>query len=396
MMNHIADKAEHIYIALGSTDFRKHQNGLASLISLKFQIDPYSGKCVFLFCNKKHNSLRALRWDGNGFILVTKFLSNEMKFQWPKTKGEVRAITKRQLEWLLDGLHIDQKKALKESVETTWQVNKEAGKLASSNSFIWVHRTGGCEEKSIILYQYTRSRAGEHAKNFLEDFKGFLVSDAYAGYEKVENITRCLCFSHLRRYYIEAIPLDSKKKEIPGSGGAIGRNFCDKLFKLKKQWKKLSPEERKKNRLIKSVPILDAFFAWVENTNTDNPDLKKAFKYTLNYKGYFTNFLFNGEIALSNNLSEQAVKPVAITRKNSLFSDSVDGAKASAIIFSIVNTATANNIDAYKYLEYIFKNLPNSKFPLEPSVLEEYLPWSDKIQAHCKVHIEEESYSESA
>lgn len=118
MMHHIADKAEHIYLALGATDFRKQQNGLASLISLKFQLDPYSGECVFLFCNKKHSSLRALRWDGNGFILVTKFLTDEMKFQWPKTQGEVRAITKRQLEWLLDGLQIDQKKALKESVET--------------------------------------------------------------------------------------------------------------------------------------------------------------------------------------------------------------------------------------------------------------------------------------
>jgi len=118
MMHYIADKAEHIYLALGATDFRKQQNGLASLISLKFQLDPYSGECVFLFCNKKHSSLRALRWDGNGFILVTKFLSDEMKFQWPKTQGEVRAITKRQLEWLLDGLQIDQKKALKESVET--------------------------------------------------------------------------------------------------------------------------------------------------------------------------------------------------------------------------------------------------------------------------------------
>lgn len=282
------------------------------------------------------------------------------------------------------------------SDETTWQVNKEAGKLASSNSFIWVHRTGGCEEKAIILYQYTRSRAGEHAKIFLEDFEGFLVSDAYAGYEEVEEITRCLCFSHLRRYYIEAIPLDFKKKEIPGSGGAIRRNFCDKLFKLEKQWKKLSPEERKKNRLIKSVSILDAFFAWAENTNTNNLNLRKAFKYTLNHREYFTNFLLNGEIPLSNNLSEQAVKPVAITRKNSLFSDSVEGAKASAIIFSIVNTAAANNINAYKYLEYIFKNLPKSKFPLEPSVLEEYLPWSDKIQAHCKVNTEEESYNESA
>jgi len=117
------------------------------------------------------------------------------------------------------------------------------------------------------------------------------------------------------RYYIEAIPLDSKKKEIPGSGGAIGRNFCHKLFRLERKWQELSPEECKKNRLIKSVPVLDAFFAWAENTNTNNSNLKKAFKYTLNHREYFTNFLINGEIPLSNNLSEQAVKPVAITRK---------------------------------------------------------------------------------
>lgn len=118
MMKHIADEAEHIYLALGTTDFRKQQNGLASLVSLKFKLDPYCGKSVFLFCNKKHSSLRALRWDANGFILVTKFLSDEMKFQWPKTQGEVRAITKRQLEWLLEGLQVDQKKALKENIDT--------------------------------------------------------------------------------------------------------------------------------------------------------------------------------------------------------------------------------------------------------------------------------------
>jgi len=112
-MRHIADEAEHIYLALGATDFRKQQNGLAALVSLNFKLDPYCGKSVFLFCNKKHSSLRALRWDGNGFILVTKFLSDEMKFQWPKTQGEVRDISKRQLEWLLEGLQIDQKKLIK-------------------------------------------------------------------------------------------------------------------------------------------------------------------------------------------------------------------------------------------------------------------------------------------
>ena len=119
MMHHIADGAEHIYLALGATDFRKQQNGLATLVSLKFNLNPYSSTSLFLFCNKRRTSLRALRWDKNGFILVSKFLSNDMKFQWPKTEGDVRNITKRQMDWLLDGLTIDPKNALEESINTT-------------------------------------------------------------------------------------------------------------------------------------------------------------------------------------------------------------------------------------------------------------------------------------
>lgn len=271
------------------------------------------------------------------------------------------------------------------SDETTWQVNHEEGKKASSKSYIWIHRSGSCEGPPIILYEYTRTRSGDHAKAFLAGFNGFHVSDAYDGYEKVEGITRCLCYSHLRRYYIDAIPLDSGKKEIPGSGGAIGRAYCDKLFRLEKKWKELTPEERKKNRLIYSVPVLDAFFAWAESTITGQVNLNKAIKYTLNHKKYFANFLLDGRIPLSNNLSEIAVKPVAITRKNSLFSDSVEGAKASAIIFSIIGTAAANSLDAYKYLEYIFRQLPNLAFTGDDDILDEYLPWSEKIQQECKV-----------
>jgi transposase len=273
------------------------------------------------------------------------------------------------------------------SDETTWQVNKELGKQASSKSYIWIHRSGNCEGPPVILYEYTSTRSGDHAKKFLRGFSGFHVSDAYVGYEKVEGIIRCLCYSHLRRYYIEAIPLDSSKKEIPGSGGAIGRDYCDKLFKFERKWKKLTPEERKKKRLIHSVPVLEAFFSWAEETITGQENLRKAINYTLNHKKYFMNFLLDGRIPISNNLSEIAVKPVAITRKNSLFSDSVSGAVASATVFSIINTALANNIDPYKYLEFIFKQLPNLVFAKDLSVLDEYLPWSDKIQLEFKVKI---------
>lgn len=95
--------------------------------------------------------------------------------------------------------------------------------------------------------------------------------------------------------------------------------------------------------------------------------------------------MLDGRIPLSNNLSEVAVKPVAITRKNSLFSDSVAGAKASAIIFSIVGTANANNLDPYKYLEYIFRQLPNLYITSDDPILDEYLPWSEKVQLECRM-----------
>lgn len=134
----------------------------------------------------------------------------------------------------------------------------------------------------------------------------------------------------------------------------------------------------------------------LKKTFTNQEYLKKALNYTLNHKKYFSNFLLDGRIPLSNNLSEIAVKPVAITRKNSLFSDSIAGAEASALIFSIINTAAANNLDAYKYLEYIFRNLPNSNFAQDPSVLKEYLRWTDKVQLKCRVNTKEEPSIESA
>lgn len=112
---------------------------------------------------------------------------------------------------------------------------------------------------------------------------------------------------------------------------------------------------------------------------------EQGFKLHIKPQEIFHEFLLDGRIPLSNNLSEIAVKPVAITRKNSLFSDSVEGAKASAIIFSIIGTAAANNLDAYKYLEYIFWQLPNLTFVEDDPIMGEYLPWSEKVQHECKI-----------
>lgn len=108
--------------------------------------------------------------------------------------------------------------------ETRIQCNKETGKKASSESFMWLYRSGVYEQKDIVLFEYTRTRAGKHAQQFLKGFTGKLITDAYAGYDKVENVLRYLCWSHVRRYFIESIPLNNGK-EIPGSKGAEGRDF---------------------------------------------------------------------------------------------------------------------------------------------------------------------------
>jgi len=271
------------------------------------------------------------------------------------------------------------------SDETTIQCNKEEGRKASSKSYFWQHRNGPCQGPTVILFEYTRTRAGENARKFLEGFSGYSVTDAYAGYEKVENITRCLCWSHLRRYYHEAIPLNSSKKEIPGSAGAKGRAYCNKIFKLEKEWKELSHEERKQKRLEQSIPVLNAFFAWAETVNTHQEPLKKAIKYTLNHKEYFSNFLMDGRIPVSNNMSENSIRSVAVARKNFLFSDTPQGAEASALIFSIIETAKANGLDPYEYLVYIFKNLPNLNFHNKPELLENFVPWAESLPELCYV-----------
>lgn len=267
--------------------------------------------------------------------------------------------------------------------ETRIQCNKEEGKKPSSQSFMWLYRSGETEDKNIVIFEYTRTRAGEHPQRFLKDFKGFLVTDAYAGYEKVEDIIRCLCWSHVRRYFIESIPLD-RGKEIPGSKGAEGRAFCDKLFKIEREINNLSPSERLIERQEKSKPVLEAFWSWLETiTNTNNTKLKEAITYSRNQKIYLENFLLDGRIPISNNNAENAIRPFAVGRRGWLFADTPKGAEASAISYSIVETAKANNLNIFQYLNYLFKSLPNINFTEHPKLLEQYLPWSESLPECC-------------
>ena len=113
MLGNFAKDASHIYIACGHTDFRKQIEGLVALVNLQFKLDPFSEQSAFIFCNKRKNSIKVLRYDKNGFVLANKKLLDEMKFQWPKDEAETKEITSEQLQWLLQGLSMEQKKALR-------------------------------------------------------------------------------------------------------------------------------------------------------------------------------------------------------------------------------------------------------------------------------------------
>lgn len=271
--------------------------------------------------------------------------------------------------------------------ETRIQCNREDGKKASSESFMWVYRTGTTEEHAIVLFEYTRTRAGKHPKLFLDGFKNYLITDAYAGYEQVEDIIRCLCWSHVRRYYIEAIPID-RGKELPGSKGAEGREYCNRLFKIEQELSDLSPKDRLEQRHKLSREVLDEFWCWVEKTSekmTTNIKLQEALNYSKNQRVYLENFLLDGRISISNNHAENAIRPFAAHRRSWLFADTPRGAEASAIAYSIVETAKANDLNVFEYLVHIFKNLPNIDFCRNPELLKDYLPWSEKLPDCCRM-----------
>ena len=179
--------------------------------------------------------------------------------------------------------------------ETPVQVLKEPGRKNTSESYMWVYSTYGGSQTPIRLFDYKPSRSGDCPQQFLKGFKGYLHTDCYKGYNKVPEITRCLCWTHLRRYFVEALPKDIKSPEatLP----AKGVDFCNKLFDAEKLMTELTPDERKIKRLEKEKPILDAFWSWINSIRHSclpKSKLGKAIEYAINNKEGFMNYLLDG------------------------------------------------------------------------------------------------------
>lgn len=180
-------------------------------------------------------------------------------------------------------------------------------------------------------------------------------------------------------------------KEIPGSKGAETVSYIDLLFKVEAEIKNLPCEERKQKRQDASRPILDAFWAWVEKTSgmyTTNEDLTKALNYAANQKKHLETFMEDGRLPISNNLCEANIKPFATARRAWLFADTPRGAFANGVLYTLVESARANNLDVYEYLKYLLAEMPNNHHLEHPEVIDRYLPWSSELPDTCRLKIQ--------
>ena len=228
--------------------------------------------------------------------------------------------------------------------ETTLQVLKEPGRSSTSKSYMWLYRTSGCAKQAVVLYEYQPTRKAEHAEHFLKGFSGWLHADGYQGYHKLpENIRVVGCWAHARRKFDEALQTLPKEMQ-KDSPAAIGECYCSRLFKLEQ-----------------AKPVLDALLSWANEMQAKTAPksaLGRAIHYLLEQWPYLARYLEDGRLELSNNRAERSIKPFVMGRKNWLFANTPGGAQASAVIYSLIETAKENGLDPYRYLLWVLQNAP--------------------------------------
>jgi len=271
-------------------------------------------------------------------------------------------------------------KLLKQGVihadETVIQVLKEEGRSPTSESRMWVYASSKRADVQIRIFEYRDSRSGDCAVEFLGDFHGILISDGYSGYNKLLNVIRAGCWAHMQRKWREAMPKGEIGKK---SVAAQGYKFCNRLFRLERNMEKLNDADRQAKRQEKSKQIIDEYYAWIETITHPTGKLKEAVTYAINQKEFLCAFLDHGEIEISNNQVENAIRPFVVGRKGWLFSDTPEGAEALAIVYTLTETAKANNLRLENYIEHLLTVLPERLADDPDADIDDLLPWADAM-----------------
>ena len=263
--------------------------------------------------------------------------------------------------------------------ETVVQVLKEPNRAPTAQSYMWV-QTGGPPDRSVVIYDYDPSRSSEVPVRLLHDYRGYLMADGYTGYNKLarhEGIIRRACWAHVRRRFMDAVKVQPKGKRGRADEAVA---MIAKLYKVERDYKEASHEERLLARQQISAPALAALRGWMEKmlpNVTPSSALGKALTYMHTYWGMLTIYIERGDLPIDNNRCENAIRPFVIGRKGWLFSDTPAGAHASAVIYSLVETAKANGVEPYLWLLRVLTDLPAAKTVDDVEAL---LPWHFKNQ----------------
>lgn len=268
--------------------------------------------------------------------------------------------------------------------ETPIQVLHEPGRTPESKSYVWLMRSGNDGLPPIIYYRYAPTRSGDVALELTDGIQPgtYLMCDGFSGYNKLKDVRRCTCYAHIRRYFYEAIPAGHDRDITnPAVQGVM---YCNKLFSYENKYaeRHYKPETIKKRRLKDEKPVIEAFLDWADKqVVTGNSKFSKALTYFKNRRNDLMTYLEDGHCSLSNNWSENSIRPVTVGRKNWLFSSSVDGAEASMNIYTIIEMAKLHGLNRQKYIEYILEHRPSAEMTDEELSL--LAPWNKDVQETC-------------
>ncbi len=274
--------------------------------------------------------------------------------------------------------------------ETPVLVNHD-GRPAGSKSYMWVYRSGYMyPEKQIVLYEYQRTRNASHPRELLKDFSGICVTDGYQVYHTLEkekeDLTIAGCWVHGRRKFEEAlatIPAEGKKDSVAW----LVMKQIQAIYREEGKLKDLPSQERLAQRQVVIQPLVDALFTYLKQKKEQivvKGKLEAAFTYLLNQEKYLRVFLNDGDVPMDNNASERAIRGFCIGKKNWEVIDTINGAKTSAVIYSIAETAKANNLKPYEYFEHLLTVIPGHMEDTDRSFLEELLPWSPALPENIR------------
>ena len=274
--------------------------------------------------------------------------------------------------------------------ETPVLVNHD-GRPAGSKSYMWVYRSGSMyPEKQIVLYEYQRTRNTSHPREFLKNYSGICVTDGYQVYHTLEkekeDLTIAGCWVHGRRKFEEVlatIPAEGKKESV----AFLVIKQIQAIYREEGKLKDLASEERLAQRQVVIQPLVDALFAYLKQKKEQiavKGKLEAAFTYLLNQEKYLRVFLNDGDVPMDNNASERAIRGFCIGKKNWQVINTINGAKTSAVIYSIAETAKTNNLKPYEYFEHLLTVIPEHMEDTDRSFLEELLPWSPALPENIR------------